>query len=92
MLDLSKPLQTRDGREAILIQADSTYKMGTYAYPIVALVAHANKPSGFVKHHFTKAGLWHHAKHFEPTDLINVPETLDDSVTPTDFETGRQDH
>lgn len=86
MLDLSKPLQTRDGREAILIEQNSSFKIGGYAYPIVALVEHATEPSGFVKTHFTKDGLWHHAKHFDPADLINVPETPDDSVTPSDTE------
>ena len=92
MLDLSKPLQTRDGREAILMQTDSTFKIGTYAYPLVALVEHATESSGFVKTHFTKDGRWHHAKHFDPADLINVPEPPDDSTAQSDFETQRQDH
>ncbi|MCJ2005496.1 hypothetical protein, partial [Methylobacterium sp. J-092] len=44
ILDLSQPIQTRDGRAARLISTNETHQSGGYIYPLRAEVEHPNKP------------------------------------------------
>lgn len=75
MLDLSKPLLTRDGREVrILDRSNACIRKGV-AYPICAEVESDRHPGMMIKHWYTREGLWDHEKAITEFDLVNYPWT-----------------
>lgn len=69
MLDLTKPVQTRDGRTARIICTDAKTSSG---FPIIALVADASGNEFLVSH--TSDGYYNSSKDKHNNNLINIPE------------------
>ena len=63
MLDLTKPVQTRDGRPVRILCTD-----GPEPYPIVGYIDGNTQPSSW-----QKSGKYNQVRFATPTDLVNVP-------------------
>lgn len=72
MLDITKPICTRDGRASRLLETGCSYTIGGYLYPLKAEVEHPNCPGEWVSWHYMLNGQWKSNDINNPNDLINV--------------------
>jgi hypothetical protein len=70
-LDLSKSIQTRDGRTARIVCTD----VKDSKFPILALVRHPDLPEREIVQTYSADGFFNEAKSLNPNDLVNVPES-----------------
>ena len=71
VIDLSKPVQTLDGRAAHIIGVDGRHMEGPYRYPIIAEVEHPNEPGQWVAWHYMENGRWKNNEPGNNNDLVN---------------------
>lgn len=72
MTDLTKPVQTRDGRKARVICTD---RVGEF--PVVALVASKEEESIYA---YTAEGRYYADVQESPSDLFNIPDLMAEAV------------
>jgi hypothetical protein len=71
--DLSKPVQTRDGRPARIVS-----EKGAGAFPIMAVVTGEDGTEHITRH--TLAGSYTMAPSTDKNDLVNVDDTVEEEV------------
>jgi hypothetical protein len=72
LLDVTKPVRTRDGRKARIIATDQTVtEGGGYIYPIRAEVEHPNERGKFVRWNYLADGRWKSNERRNHNDLVN---------------------
>ena len=70
-IDFSKPLRTRDGRRARLVETGRFMKEGGYSYPVRAKVQHPNDRSKWVEWNYMANGRWKSNDPLNNNDLVN---------------------